>query len=63
MNFLNMKKMKKINLKNEMIKEWKTGFYSSKLDIIAYFKNKYGDIPIDEIIEQIEYVLSNFGSK
>ena len=63
MNFLNMNSMKKINLQNEIIKEWSSGLYQSKLDVIAYFKNKYDDIPAQEIIEQIEYVLSNFGSK
>ena len=55
--------IKKINLKNEIIKEWESELYQSKLDIIAFFKNKYDDIPAEEIIEQIEYVLSNFGSK
>ena len=58
-----MKMIKKINLKNEIIKEWESELYQSKLDIIAFFKNKYDDIPAEEIIEQIEYVLSNFGSK
>lgn len=48
-----------MELKKLIFNMWKTGLYPSKLDLIAFLKEKYNAFKEQEIIDNVEDVLSN----
>ena len=47
------------DIKELIFKELETGFYQSKLDLIAFIKSHYNTYEESEIIKSVEDVLSN----
>ena len=48
-----------MELKKLVFNMWKTGLYQSKLDLISFLQNNYNAFKKQEIIDNVEDVLSN----